>query len=604
MVEMNAFRSMLSSSVQKSGQTQPLRPGQMLMGNILELYPNQKAAIQLGGKQVVAQLETALTARKQYLFQVSSVGDVIRLRKITDAPQQSEQGLDRLLQQLGVSTNRQTKAFFQQMLTQGVPFTRESGQQIASLLATFGNDSSSQQLLLSMINRRLPLTDQVFQSLQQYQTSSITEQMSSLQNMIQSSSDSTGDMRQSLQRQLQFFTNQQSTNQISQPLQTMIQQQGQAIFSLLQRMGGLPSDMTLNHFQQQINQSLSATSHNVNQANLSLSAIQSRLQSALQTQVSLQPSDHQVLQRVTQQLSQISDNPSQSIVTNVKSMMESQGLYAKIQPALTSSESLSLQSWRQSGQPSIQQTQSVEHLLNRVQTQQLPQGDQQLARELLLHLSRMRVTESLPVKDEFVHLMKQFVQTSGIQDEAQMMQQNKDQNFSIKQMLMLLNQQGQEGAVSERATRLLQSLTGMQLHMANQDVNLSQVALQIPAERFGLAKDIQLQLEGKPKETGGSEIDPDFCRILFHLDLERMGETMMAVSIQKRMIRLTVYNDQKETKALLSSFEPLLRNKLELLGYQLSSVHWKEMTGSEHTFTTSQPSPMNQYTQERIDFRV
>ncbi len=62
-------------------QLPSLKPGQMISAKVLELFPNQKATIQVNGKEIVAQLETALTAKKSYLFQVISAGDVTRIKK-------------------------------------------------------------------------------------------------------------------------------------------------------------------------------------------------------------------------------------------------------------------------------------------------------------------------------------------------------------------------------------------------------------------------------------------------------------------------------------------------------------------------------------------
>ncbi|ALX47452.1 hypothetical protein AOX59_01850 [Lentibacillus amyloliquefaciens] len=56
--------------------SQLLRPGQIIQGNIVKIYPDQKAQIQLGTHKMTAQLETSLTVSARYHFQVQPSDDV------------------------------------------------------------------------------------------------------------------------------------------------------------------------------------------------------------------------------------------------------------------------------------------------------------------------------------------------------------------------------------------------------------------------------------------------------------------------------------------------------------------------------------------------
>lgn len=52
-----------------------LRQGQVMLGKIKELLPNNVAVVQFGQHQVVANLEVPITADQSYLFEVVSTGE-------------------------------------------------------------------------------------------------------------------------------------------------------------------------------------------------------------------------------------------------------------------------------------------------------------------------------------------------------------------------------------------------------------------------------------------------------------------------------------------------------------------------------------------------
>src|SRR5690625_6214365 len=68
----------------KQREPHVLRPGQIVQGKILKLYPYNKAQIQLGSQKMTAQLEAPLTTGRQYHFQVQSMDDAIRLKVLVE----------------------------------------------------------------------------------------------------------------------------------------------------------------------------------------------------------------------------------------------------------------------------------------------------------------------------------------------------------------------------------------------------------------------------------------------------------------------------------------------------------------------------------------
>src|SRR5699024_11224296 len=85
-------------------------------------------------------------------------------------------------------------------------------------------------------------------------------------------------------------------------------------------------------------------------------------------------------------------------------------------------------------------------------------------------------------------------------------------------------------------------------------------------------------------------IDSDFCRILFVLELEKMNETMIDMQIQKRIISVNIYNEQKEP-SMVELLIPSLKDSLDKLDYQLSTVQCKHL----YDLTTSTNKQTNNY---------
>ncbi|WP_058307831.1 magnesium transporter CorA family protein [Gracilibacillus massiliensis] len=682
MVNMQSFSNALRAENTRLNNAQSsLRPGQMLTGKVLELYPNQKASIQLGGSQIVAQLETALSSKQDYLFQVTSVGDLIRLKKISEAPIQNRMLSDQVMQQMGLSNNRALKAFMQQVMNQNIPFRSQDIQAIANLIEQFGGSSSNRELMQMMLQKGLPLTDSVFRNLQSYQSSQLGQQISQLQQTLQQAGQSQVSMA-NLQQQLAIFGS--SNRDAAMMLRQFVQTNQQAL-------------QNTNQVSTQILQQMSSAN---GLASTQLQNTAQQIDQVLQQQLPLSSNKMQTFQTFLNRFSQVVQQ--EGATDSLKHIFQQHPLFSKVMQVLPQQDKNQIQQWLQQPQPSIAQQQQSSSILQNLASQQLTQQDQNVLRSFLLHMNQVD-NDALSVRDQFLHVLKHFVNTSGIQDEARIantnntpanistlmqsiksvlptmeqpifqqwlqqtqpsaaqnqqiadmiqrinvqqlpqveqnvvrnlltfldatdqpfskeqimqairqffsqsdssVQQLRDQDLSLKQNLLQASQQTTDFA-GDRIQRLVQTLTGMQINMVQDDQTLLQQNFQIPGERFGLAQDIRMQFEGKQKNETG-EIDPDYCRILFHLDLNNLGETMMTLSIQKRVINITVYNDSLLIKPLIDQFKPMLKQKLDGLDYQLSSVSNKLLSDSEAS-STGMNSSRQSYPatpKEGIDFRV
>src|SRR5699024_10101587 len=113
-----------------------------------------------------------------------------------------------------------------------------------------------------------------------------------------------------------------------------------------------------------------------------------------------------------------------------------------------------------------------------------------------------------------------------------------NQSFpSIKSMLIQYIQQN-NASNNEQAQQLLHIMNGLQLQSIHETNSFIYASLQIPGEKLHLNNDLQLEFESKKTEDG--KINPDYCRILFYLELTNLDETIIDMHIQNRYISITV----------------------------------------------------------------
>lgn len=128
-------------------------------------------------------------------------------------------------------------------------------------------------------------------------------------------------------------------------------------------------------------------------------------------------------------------------------------------------------------------------------------------------------------------------------------------------------------AARQAAEQLLHRMNG-QLLLSIDTGPMQQLFFDIPLELYGHRTELSFQWEGKRREDG--KIDPDYCRVVFYLDLENLDQTVVDVKIQKRITNITVINESPKIKAFAAMLIPELKEKLKEYDYELSAVHFKQ----------------------------
>lgn len=159
-------------------ERQSLRPGQIIQGEVLKLYPENKAEIRLGGNRLIASLQVGLELGGSYHFQVASTTDSLQLRVLGEQLKRDDKDdLSTLLRQLGIKASKHNLQLLQFLTRYSVPFDIKELQQAIQLLKGEKNKSHATAALVEMLAKKLPMTQTVLQSLVASKTMTVSEQL-------------------------------------------------------------------------------------------------------------------------------------------------------------------------------------------------------------------------------------------------------------------------------------------------------------------------------------------------------------------------------------------------------------------------------------------
>lgn len=574
-----------------------LRDGQIVHGKVNKIYPNNRAEIQIGSARVTAEIIAPLEIGKNYLFQVQQKGaQLVHLKVLGEQfPNRVAQNVTALLEQLNIKLSRHHLQFAQMLIDGKIPFQRQQLVDALQLLSQVGFNKQNIELVLNMIANNKPITNNFFQAMLSIRNNSVSDVLLTAKNaLLQNSSQSpiTAQAARIIEQLLNSPAN------IRSNIPTNIQH---SLTETLQ---------LLNYISRE------ASSQNVltgqNAANQNMQSIYSQL-------VNLTKSDsirHDFLQivRHSQSLTHLSSellqrfpglqtgNLSEANFNQLKQQIE-----ANLLPTLPASAQNVIQSILNSNNSENQQT--INHLLQALRSNEFYTLLLEAANN---HIDKNTINTSEPiVQARFLHQIQQFIQQSGITNESsfntlllqssEIIQELLTANPSLKSLVLQAMQD--DNIPAERLQQLIHFLNGMQLQ-AKETNNMMQVYLQIPGEKLNTLKDISLEFTGRKTKDG--KIDPNFCRILFVLNLENIKETIIDMHVQKRVVSLTIYNENSDTlNRMMQPLKEVLKKQLDALNFHLSNVRLRPMHEEEHKVEKQETKQVERKdNQERFDFLI
>jgi len=627
------MESLRTTSTQSTKQAS-LKPGQMVTGKVLKLFPGQKALIQIGNRQMSAQLKAALNLHAQYMFQVESTEDLVHLKVLGDSPAgQGDRSVSSLLSQLGMAYQKDRASLVQQLIKQNIPFSPNDLKQAFPLLEKYSASPETKNVLLEMMNKKLPLKESIFLALRERMGNSptLTSSLQSLNGVQTLNTEAT----QLISKSILSQSSQSFTQQLTSLMGRSSEGQSQTTYSLFKKAQLIPTNQNQANWSEQakswLNSSVvkGATTHLQN-APLSQTheeTIARRLVELFQKQLPISKGNHQQLRTFSDNLARIvegtqisNEKQSQSLqqVRKTSTTLQQGGMLNKIsshfeQQGVNKETIRNFFSQLQNAQSVDQAKQTIGRL------QQVFQAVQDIANsQLTKHESRAllpllsSVQQEYPTvlptgKDYFLTQLKSMMQQSGLNHEHQLINQQggvelaKTEN-TLKGSILQGLQDALPAQVSDKLSSILNHLNGMVLSVQDSDQTL-QMNLQLPGNWFGIEQDLIMDLEGRKNEQ--DEIDPDYCHILFYLQLKSLDETVIDMRIQKRIVQLSLYTDHDQAENLIKSFKPMLEEGLEKLDYKLSTVRHRSLeTEAKSSEMAAKQRYSSPYSQGGVDFRV
>ncbi|MFS0751863.1 hypothetical protein [Oceanobacillus sp. 1P07AA] len=586
---MSIHRLLGDKTVQQihSPSHQQLKTGDVVQGKVVKLFPDHKAQINLAGKQMIAQLEAPLNIGERYHFQVKHMQDqMLHLQVLaSNVKNNSEQSAIQLIQQLGIKPTKISVAFMKSLIKQQLPFNRNSFVQAVDLLQSkVAKEIPVKQqfgILHNLMEKKLPISNTVFQSTLKLFSGGISNSIEAL--LMDSRNQNikyTPLLYQLEQVNSGFKTENMSLVKYMTSDVNNTQTNGN-LYHIFKNLGLISSTITKNDWNQRW----------MSMENTSKSLIEgSRALPFSMNHSSLMRG----LDQLTTNQSKIIELTRSLLHANEAVLMQSKnaGTIQKLMDLLPESMSLRLSETMIKGQP----RQFLETLNNPNTYHELDKMLKSLQNPVLNNSPQLGSIQQL-----FLQQIRWMNQRAGINYEHQLAHQQIDINNVKAQLIQLV--QTSNGSLAEKAQQLLNHIQGIQINSVTESNGFLQAFLQIPAQKLGLAKDIDLQFESKKTKDG--KIDPEFCRVLFYLSLNNLKDTVIDMHVQKRNVTVTIYNNFTNLEKFVGPIKSNLNQGLEQIDYKLSSVHIKPMdslyeTGKEHS--EKRYHQLSSY--QGVDFRV
>ncbi|MCR8656224.1 hypothetical protein [Paenibacillus endoradicis] len=144
---------------------------------------------------------------------------------------------------------------------------------------------------------------------------------------------------------------------------------------------------------------------------------------------------------------------------------------------------------------------------------------------------------------------------------------------SLKSSIMqLLQSTDTPAAVKETAQQLLNAITGQQLMLSTERNHsvFSHVTMFIPLQDQDGGQTAAVHIQTRRDRKG--ELDSENCRIVFDLNMNAIGPTMVDVNITSKIVSLNLWNDHPAISSLIEALKPEISEALYSTGYMLSSV--------------------------------
>ncbi|MCA1053495.1 hypothetical protein LCM10_00750 [Rossellomorea aquimaris] len=560
-------------SYQVRGKPFTLQNGKVLPVLVHKLIGAGMAEVSSSGRTFIAKLDAPLEAGSNYLVRVNQVEDQLSLsliHKIT-GDKTSKNVAQALIQHLhSQPANQVLLKAVMEMVNHKIQVTGELIQ-FASEQLTSGNLNTRLPVLIDMLKAHLPLSERVLLSLE---AGKGKDTFSGLLNDLSArlsasgSDEETIDLIKKIQSPLQLTL----AKQVAVKAMENALNQGEAFssrlanFGLLKSLGILPVELP---FQQMKEALINSFSSSLLQAGITTKQLHAFL-SNMKDLINQKPLDaiHElepVISKLAAEISVGGAADKKTIDQVVKLLFES-GI-KQLPISKIGGQLIDLM-----GDERIKRLESkFDNLLSKWGP--VPESNEGKVFNMIRAGIEAEVISNLR-GEELGQALKTMIRTFGFNLESRLHTQSQiSSSTTLKEKLTQLILQHPDAEIQDIAERLVLKMNHPAL-ISGEQSSIMNIVQQFPLLLFGRQTDLTVQWMGKEKEKG--KIDSDHCRILFYLQLDSLQETLVDMHVQNRVISLSIWNEQESVDEYVQPFIPALKESLQRMDYQLSSVRVKK----------------------------
>ncbi|MEH7387055.1 hypothetical protein V7147_16830 [Bacillus sp. JJ1521] len=167
-----------------------------------------------------------------------------------------------------------------------------------------------------------------------------------------------------------------------------------------------------------------------------------------------------------------------------------------------------------------------------------------------------------------IHILQALIKSEAFQklhslsNASQSEQKTQKSTTNLTSLLPVL-----QGEISENIAQQSRMLQTDTVELTSNDSNelfQQQITFQNPTY-----KNFSIRMDGRKKN---GEIDPDYCHLLFSLELNHLKEVVIDVKVQNRILSIAIFNDTEGIGSVVEELKSTLQTNLEQHGYLLSSI--------------------------------
>jgi len=579
MVMLQNVYSLFSNGPVQGAREIMLRPEQIVYGKVSKILPNYTAVVQIGGHSILAELQAPISLNERYLFQtIYKDGKLLLkvLEQISWHANSEKDNSDHIAQQLMVkwALSDDASKLLKLMMKENLPLIKEHFLQVSKWIGKNEQLDSILQTLKSIYSNNLPFTKEVFSAMKSLHSPiPIHKQLAKLKQLILGLPTQTN-TSQLLLGQIDALQNArvtlQATHAILSIFEAWFKENNHASFALLQKIGILPAQTSETSVLEMAVKQLSTTK---------LAALlPETISSTLETK-SVEQARNVFIELVSQlKARSINDEQLRSFLALFSGKENFNGLKMGAY---------------------------IKEIFDDLGNSRFTPQERQLIQTVFADFNNVDWLH-LEAGEQIAKAMKQIVQSLGLQYEADLqiaLKTNQAGNASFAELKPLLLKTMQEFAANQPLNDVIepivQRLTAQQL-LTQLQGPIQHIFLQIPFLFGDHSTDIIMQWHGKKAKAGG--IDPNYCRILFYLELKLLKETIVDVQVQNRIVNILIVNETPGLKPIISALQPLLKENVEKYNYKLSAIKVVEPKKQQQQPNIVFPRTKDQYS--GVDYRI